>query len=326
MKSEIIRLLKSSRDFLSGQDLSRQLGVSRTAVWKIIKQLQSEGYRIEAVQNRGYRLVESGDVMTVPELKSCITGNLIGRDIICFEKTDSTNARAKHLAEEGAGEGTLVVAESQNAGKGRRGRRWTSPPGTGIWMSLILRPDIPPSKASMLTLVAALGVSEGIEKAAGIRAEIKWPNDLVINGKKICGILTEMSTELDSIQYVVVGIGINVNMEQFPEELSSTATSLCLESGQRLSRGQILGAVARSFEHYYSEFLGKKDLAFLQKPYEERLANLGRPVTVMDPADSYSGICRGIDREGELLVEREDGRLCRVLSGEVSVRGIYGYV
>ena len=144
MKSEIIRLLKTSDGYLSGQDLSQRLGVSRTAVWKVIKQLQSEGYKIEAVQNKGYRLVESGDVLTVPELKSCLTGELAGREVVCFDETDSTSTRAKHLAEEGACEGTLVVAERQNAGKGRRGRNWSSPPGTGIWMSLILRPDIPP--------------------------------------------------------------------------------------------------------------------------------------------------------------------------------------
>ncbi len=326
MKEEIVRLLKEREGYLSGQELCGSLGVSRTAVWKVIKQLQKEGYEIEAVRNRGYRLIESGDVMTEAEIKSCMGQGIIGRNVVYYEETDSTNIRAKHLAEAGYPEGTLAVAEKQNAGKGRRGRRWTSPEGTGIWMSLVLRPDIAPAQASMLTLVAALGVSEGIYEYARIPAQIKWPNDLVLNGRKICGILTEMWTELETIQYVVVGIGINVNMEEFPEELSKTATSLYLETGEKLKRAPLMGAVARAFERYYKIFQEKGDLSSLKEAYESRLANMNRQVTVMDPAGAYSGICRGIHRGGELLVEREDGQLCKVLSGEVSVRGIYGYV
>ncbi len=326
MKTEILRLLKECEDYLSGQELCTQLGVSRTAVWKVIKQLQGEGYKIEAVRNRGYRLVEGGDVITEAEIKSCMARENRGWRVVCYDETDSTNTRAKYLAEGGAGEGTLVVAETQNAGKGRRGRNWVSPPGTGIWMSLVLRPDIPPSKASMVTLAAALGVSEGVFQATRLSTQIKWPNDIVLNGKKICGILTEMSTELETIQYVVVGIGINVNMKEFPEELSKTATSLCLETGKTYKRAPVISAVADSFWHYYQAFLEAGDLSSLKEEYESRLVNINRRVTVLDPAGAYPGVCRGIDREGELLVEREDGQLHRVLSGEVSVRGICGYV
>lgn len=326
MKAEIIRLLKECDGYLSGQELCELLGVSRTAVWKVIKQLQKEGYEIEAVRNRGYRLVEGGDVMTEAEIKSCMDRACGSWNIVCYDETDSTNTRAKHLAEEGAGEGTLVVAERQNAGKGRRGRSWVSPSGTGIWMSLVLRPDIPPSKASMLTLVAALGVCEGIYRAIQVKTDIKWPNDIVLNKKKICGILTEMSTELDSIQYVVVGVGINVNIEAFPEELSQTATSLYLETKEKYKRAPIIGAVAAAFWHYYKAFLETGDLSGLKEDYESRLANMGRQVTVMASPEAYGGICRGIDKEGELLVERENGEICHVLSGEVSVRGVYGYV
>lgn len=326
MKAEIIKMLKVRDGYVSGQELCDQFGVSRTAVWKVIKQLQAEGYNIEAVRNKGYRLVEMTDVLTKAEIKSCISGKVIGSQVEYYDVTDSTNTRAKALAEEGAAHGTLVVAEQQNAGKGRRGRGWSSPPGTGIWMSMVLRPDILPAQASMLTLAAALGVSEGIRRATGMTPQIKWPNDLVLSRKKICGILTEMTTELDTIQYVVVGMGINVNMEEFPEEISKLASSLYLESGKKWKRGPLIGAMAQALEEYYEIFLHTKDFRLLREEYEKQLANLNRPVTVLAPGGSYDGICRGIDNEGELLVEREDKTICRVLSGEVSVRGIYGYV
>lgn len=326
MKAEIIKMLKAQEGYISGQELCDCFGVSRTAVWKIIKQLQAEGYEIEAVRNKGYRLVEMSDVLSEAEIKSCINSRHIGSRVVYYEETDSTNTRAKALAEDGAQDGTLVVAEKQNAGKGRRGRGWSSPPGTGIWMSMVLRPDILPSRASMLTLAVALGVSEGICRVTGIMPQIKWPNDLVLSSKKICGILTEMTTELDMIQYVVVGMGTNVNMEDFPEELSDRASSLYLETGRRWKRGPLIGAMAKALEEYYEKFLRTGDLSLLKEEYEKRLANLNRQVTVLAPKGSYDGICRGINEEGELLVEREDKTICHVLSGEVSVRGIYGYV
>ncbi len=326
MKTEVLKLLKEYDGYLSGQEICQRLGVSRTAVWKVIKQLQSEGYQIEAVRNRGYHLTASTDVLTEAEIRSCIKGELMGCRVVCYEETDSTNTRARALAEEGAPEGTMTVAERQNAGKGRRGRSWSSPPGSGIFMSLVLRPDIPPSQASMVTLAAAVAVARGIRQATGVQAMIKWPNDLVLSGKKICGILTEMTTELESIQYAVVGIGINVNTEEFPQELSGTATSLFLETGSRWKRGPLVGEVAMAFEDCYRLFLASKDLSLLKEEYEQHLSNLNRQVTVLDPAGSYGGICRGITNDGQLLVEQEDGKVRQVLSGEVSVRGIYGYV
>ena len=326
MKAEIIKMLKERDGYMSGQELCGRLGVSRTAVWKVIKQLQTEGYGIEAVRNKGYHLADMTDVLSEAEIRSCIEGGPVGSRVVYYEETDSTNTRAKALAEEGAEEGTLVVAERQNAGKGRRGRGWSSPPGSGIWMSMVLRPDIEPSHASMVTLVAALGVSEGIFQVTGIMPQIKWPNDLVLSGKKICGILTEMTTELDAVQYVVVGMGTNVNTTGFPEELEKKASSLYLESGKLWKRGPLIGAMARALGEYYEIFMDAKDLSPLKETYEKRLANLNRQVTVLAPKGSYGGICRGIDSQGELLVELEDGTVSRVISGEVSVRGIYGYV
>ena len=326
MKAEILKLLKATPDFVSGQQLCEGLGVSRTAVWKAIRQLEEEGYVIEAVRNKGYRLTSSPDVLTAPELKSVLTSRWLGGELTCLYETDSTNNQARRLAEEGAPEGTMVVADCQTAGKGRRGRNWASPHGAGIWMSFVLRPALAPVQASMLTLVAGMAVVSGIRQAVGLESMIKWPNDAVVGGKKICGILTEMSTEEDSIRHVVVGIGINVNTKDFPEELAPTATSLSLELGRPLKRAPVIAAVAEQFETYYGRFLEKGDMTEFMEEYNRMLANRDREVCVLDPAGTYRGTALGIDREGSLLVKKEDGSLASVISGEVSVRGIYGYV
>lgn len=326
MKTEVLKLLKERDEYVSGQEICDRLQVSRTAVWKIMKQLQSEGYEIQAVRNRGYRLLEVADVMTEAELRSSMDSVWTGGSLVYYEETDSTNTRAKKLAEEGAGDKTLVVTEHQTAGKGRRGRSWVAEKGSGIWMSLLLRPQISPSSASMLTLVAALAVAQGIEKISGLDTKIKWPNDIVCDGKKVCGILTEMSAELETIHYVIVGIGINVTMTNFPEELKEKASSLCLLTGKTISRSPIVAAVLQSFEDIYAKFLEAGDLSTLLEEYEQKLANKNCEVTVLDPSETYRGVCLGIDKTGELLVQLKDGTINRVVSGEVSVRGIYGYV
>lgn len=326
MKTEILRFLKGAQDYLSGQELCEQLGVSRTAVWKVIRQLQEEGYEIEAVRNRGYRLAESGDVFTEAELESVISTRVAGQNLVFLDMVDSTNTRAKQLAEAGAPDGTLVVAETQSSAKGRRGRSWMAPSGSGVWFSLLLRPKIAPEHASMLTLVAAMAVEKGIRDLAGIEGRIKWPNDIVIEGKKICGILTEMSADMDDVNHVVVGIGINANIREFPEELRDKATSLLLVSGQMVRRAALLNAVLLAWEEYYGKYLQTEDLSLLAAEYNTRLAGLGGMVRVLAPKREYTGISRGINHKGELLVEREDGTVTEVMSGEVSVRGIYGYV
>ena len=326
MKTEILTVLKEAPGFVSGQELCGRLGVSRTAVWKVIKQLVEEGYQIEAVRNKGYRLAEAADVITEAEIGSRLRSKWMGRHLVYFPETDSTNIQAKRLGEEGAPEGTLVVAERQTAGKGRRGRTWSSPSGTSIYMSFLLRPNIPPRCAPMVTLIAGLAGAKAVNQVTGLNARIKWPNDLVVNGKKICGILTEMSAEMEGIHYIVTGIGINVNQKEFPEEIRDKATSLLLEGGRRFNRSQLIAGVMEWFELYVERFLETKDLSFLKEDYEEMLANLNQEVQVLDPAGEYHGVCRGIDKDGQLLVERDDGSLSRVQSGEVSVRGIYGYV
>ncbi len=326
MKAEILKKLRETDGYLSGQQLSDFLGVSRTAVWKTIAQLREEGYQIEAVRNRGYRLLETADVLTEAECRSLLVGRWLGNPVSCFTETDSTNTQAKRLAEEGAPEGTLVVAESQTNGKGRRGRSWVSPPGEGLWFSLVLRPKVLPSLAPMLTLAAALAVSAGIEDVCGLSARIKWPNDIVLSGRKAAGILTELSAETTEIHYVVIGVGVNVNMADFPEEIRRTATSLFIESGTRFHRCDILAAILARMEQFYETFLDTRDLSILREEYMQRLANLGEEVVVLAPEGERRGVCEGIDEYGRLLVRGEDGSIEKVFSGEVSVRGIYGYI
>ncbi len=326
MKTEILRYLKEADGYISGQELCERFQVSRTAVWKVVRQLEAEGYEIEAVRNRGYRLKTAGDILSQAEILSSIRGSWAGREILYLDEVDSTNTAAKKAAENGAVHGTLVVSERQTGGKGRRGRAWDSPRGTGIFMTLILRPNMAPVHASMLTLVAALAVAGGIKECTGASSLIKWPNDIVMGGKKVCGILTEMSADPDCINYVAVGIGINVNREEFPEEIREVAASIFTETGKKTKRSLLISAVMAAFERYYEIFMKTTDMSGLLEEYNGKLANCGRTVRVLDPAGEYSGTAIGIDREGELLVEMEDTTVRRVLSGEVSVRGIYGYV
>ena len=326
MKKEILKRLKEAEGYVSGQELCQGLGVSRTAVWKAVRQLEEEGYQIQAVRNKGYRLGSDSDVLSEEELSQVICGEWAGKQLVVLKSVDSTNAEARRLAEQGAAHGTLVLAECQTAGKGRRGRSWESPEGSGIWMSLILRPEFEPIHASMLTLLAAMAVEEGIRRTSGLSCQIKWPNDIVLNGKKVCGILTEMSTEEDSIRYVVVGIGMNVNLESFPEDLRDKATSLLLESGKPIRRTELAAAVLSAWEACYGIFLKTLDFGSLMEEYNKRLVNRGRQVMVLTPGGSWQGDCLGINHEGELLVRKADGTVEAVMSGEVSVRGVYGYV
>ena len=250
----------------------------------------------------------------------------MGQKVVFFEQTDSTNVQADRLAKEGAVHGTLVVADMQSAGRGRRGRSWQQEPGTMAAMSLILRPDIAPDKASMLTLVAAHSTAAAIEKMTGLSAFIKWPNDIVVNQKKVVGILTEMCMSQGAMQHIVLGIGINVGTKQFPEELRETATSLYLETGKEIDRGRLIAAVMEQFETDYETFLQTEDLTGLLEDYNRHLINRGREVKILEPGREHTGISRGITETGELLVELADGSVEAVYAGEVSVRGIYGYV
>ena len=326
MKNEILRLLKTSDTYISGQQLCGYFKVSRTSVWKVMEQLKKEGYEIEAVRNRGYRLVSSPDVISEAEIKSLLGTEWAGRKVVYYDETDSTNNRAKDSGEKNGAHGTLFIADKQNAGKGRRGRAWESPSGKSIYMTILLRPQITPDKAPMLTLIMGLSVAEGIRKVSGAETEIKWPNDIVMNKKKVCGILTEMATEMEYVNYVVIGVGINVNQEYFSEGIKEIATSLYEETGTVYQRSELIAAVLERFEKNYEMFLETGDLSAVRKAYDSILVNSGQEVKVLEPGNEYRAVAEGINKNGELIVRLSDGRQKNIFAGEVSVRGIYGYV
>lgn len=325
MKSEILHILRNQEGYVSGQELCEKFGVSRTAVWKAVNQLKAEGYEIEAVTNKGYRIVAYPDVISAEEVRSLLDTRWAGQEIVYCPVIDSTNNKAKRMAEEGASHGTLVIADEQTGGRGRRGRSWKTPPGSAIAMTLILRPPLPPERASMITLVMGMAVASACRELLGIPESIKWPNDVVIDGKKICGILTEMSAEMDDIHYLVIGVGINVNIEEFPEEIRGVATSLSLKAGHSVNRASVICGCMKYFERYYETFLETGDLSGLKDAYNRMLVNMDTEVRVLEPGNEYCGISRGINEKGELLVEREDHTVEAVYAGEVSVRGVYGY-
>ena len=326
MKSEILRLLKESNTYISGQQLCEQFQVSRTAVWKVIDQLKKEGYQIEAVRNKGYRLIDSPDVMSKAEIESLMDTKWAGSNVVYYDEIDSTNNRAKEAGDNKAPQGTLFVADMQVAGKGRRGRVWQSPAGSSIYMTILLYPEISPLKAPQLTLVMAIAVAEGIKEVTGLDTKIKWPNDIVVNGRKICGILTEMSTEIDYINHVVIGAGINVNQDDFPEDIRKTASSLKMELGKQVKRSELIAAIMKSFEKDYEIFVKTEDLSGLQELYNSMLVNLDRDVKVLEPGNEYEAHALGINKTGELIVRTAEGEEKEIYAGEVSVRGLYGYV
>lgn len=335
MKAKILNILRNAKDYVSGQSLCDMLGVSRTAVWKNINQLKEEGYVIDAVSNKGYKISEYPDRISDTEIKSLLMSDNdelegIIKDVVYFEETDSTNNQAKKSAgseSKPAKHGTLFITECQTGGRGRRGRTWISPAGSGIWMSLVLRPDIEPSSASMLTIVAAMAMTKAIsENASKAECKIKWPNDIVLNRKKICGILTEMSAELEQIHYVVIGIGVNVNTTDFDDSIKEMASSIYLQTGRKIKRSEIVAAFSKSFEEYYNIFIEKGNLSGLKDAYNKMLINAGREVKITSAKDEFTGTATGIDDVGNLIVNKEDGSKVKVCAGEVSVRGLYGYV
>ena len=277
MKSKILKELKNADDYISGQQLCERLGVSRTAVWKHIKALRAEGYEIDSVTNKGYKLMMEPDLLTKEEVASCLHTKWLGKDLHCYETMDSTNLEIRRLAEAGAGHGIVAITEEQTMGKGRRGRSWLAEAGAGIAMSFLLKPQIEAQNSSMLTLVTALAVNEAICETTGIRAKIKWPNDIIVNGKKICGILTEMSLQMDEINYIVVGLGINVNIDHFPEDLSDKATSLQIEGGRKIKRAPLAAKVLECFEKYYDMFLKTEDLSMekYKNMYQDKVTLCG---------------------------------------------------
>ena len=275
-------------------------------------------------EKESYEEIVTGSIYNETTIADQIHTKWAGKTVHFARETDSTNLWIKRLAKEGASEGTLALAEFQSAGRGRLGRSWEVPEGTSVMMSILLRPKFEPQYAPTLTLVMGMAVAKAV-KSLGFDVSIKWPNDVVVSHKKICGILTEMGVRAGKIDYAVIGVGINVNIKEFPEEMADKATSLYLESGKEFDRSQIPGLVMEAFEKYYEKFAATCDLSGLKEEYESILANYNQPVRVL-AKEPYEGVARGITDGGELLVEKTDGTIVAVSAGEVSVRGLYSYV
>lgn len=318
-KADILKMLAAQGGgFVSGQELSEQLGLSRTAVWKHIHELCDAGYDIESVKKSGYRLKSKPNVLSDAEIQSGLETEKIGRIVHYVESVPSTQEVAHRLAGEGAAEGTIVVADEQTGGRGRLGRPWHSPKGSGIWTSLILRPHIPPQDAPQLTLLAAVAVVKGIHAATGLDCDIKWPNDILIHGKKLVGILTELQADPDQVRSVIVGMGINVNAteEVFPEELRDIATSLRIETGSEVNRAHVLQQILLQFEGLYGDYL-KEGFRFVKLLWESYALSLGKVLQARTLRGEISGRAVGLSDNGFLILEDEHGQRHEISSADI---------
>lgn len=306
--------------FLSGEEISNRLSISRTAVWKQINQLRELGYEFEAVSRKGYRLIYKPDSYNQEDILQHVKTTVFGRKIHLLESTFSTQMEAIQLAEEGADAGTLVIADMQTNGRGRLGRNWFSPAGKGIWMSLVLRPELPIRQMPQLTLLTGVAVCSAIRNVTGLTAGLKWPNDILIEGRKICGILLEAATEDNQVRYCIAGIGIDVNMSEqdYPEELRSIATSLKMEAGSSVSRSQLIGEVMNELEKRYIQY-EQEGFSLILKEWEALSASIGKQVRSVSLHDVIEGTAIGLDESGGLIVLTNEGRQTTIFSGEVEI-------
>jgi len=324
MKERILHLLKkSSPEFISGENICRQLGISRTAVWKHIQTLRASGYEIAALPHAGYQLLSVPDRLYPEEIHDGLETEFIGRKIYYYEHAISTNETARELADRGCPDGALVVAEEQSGGKGRLGRKWFSPYGKGIWFSIILYPPVNPSDAPLLTMLGAVAVARAIRKVVHVEAGIKWPNDVLLYGKKICGILSEMNAEIERIKYLIIGIGINVNVEDFPEELEDTVTSLKRYTGQPVKRTVLLQETLKEIEQLYTLWLQNGFQPILSY-WKEMCVMLNQVVRVNGINDIVEGWVEDVDEHGSLILRLGDGSLKSLVAGDVSLQRGFG--
>jgi len=318
-KEKILNILRLTKTgFRSGEELARKCGISRTMVWKHIKALESEGFGIEAVPSQGYRITSVPDILRLDDIRHGLKTRIMGKELHLSPRIESTNTLAMQMASRGALEGTVVIAESQTGGKGRLGRTWISPPGN-LYLSVILRPDIPLHKAPCITLMGAVSVAVAIRTACGVEAGIKWPNDILVAGKKVCGLLTEMSAEQDRIRHIVLGIGVDVNMDpgELPSEVRALATTLKAETGQMVDRAALLRQVLRDLDHWYHVFL-KQDAEVLDE-WKKLNMTIGNRITVSGAGETLEGLAQGIDLEGRLVVKLGDQSVRHVAAGDVTI-------
>jgi BirA family transcriptional regulator, biotin operon repressor / biotin---[acetyl-CoA-carboxylase] ligase len=321
LDTQILKALRSVGDgSVSGAELSQQLGVSRAAVWAHIEDLRALGYEIEASPHRGYRLLSAPDLLHADDLLARLgRTRVIGRDIRVFEKTTSTNDVIEKLARDGVKEGVVVFAESQTRGRGRLGRRWLSPSRKGLWFSVLLRPDLRPEETTRLTVASATAVRRAIEQHTGLKPEIKWPNDIHIGGKKVAGILTELSAELDRVKYVILGIGVDVNVAAADlPELRKVATSLQVELGHPVSRAELAVAILRELDSEYAR-LASGAFGAVADEWAAHCATLGHDIVIRTGNRQIRGRAEALGEEGALLLRTEHGHLERVTGGDVTI-------
>lgn len=322
MREKLIELLSQADDYISGQELSSQLGVSRQAIWKAINSLKAQGYVIDSITRKGYRLVSYPKHLNINAIKNHLNTELIGKKLIVLDSVASTNDYLKNLGLEGVESGTLVVAREQTKGKGRLGRVWQTSKDDGLACSFLLRPQLAPSEIVGITPLVGLAVCKALRDYTKLDCKIKWPNDIIIGNKKLVGILTELSADFFTVEYTVTGIGINVNNKHFQNEIAHKATSLFIQTGTQIDSNELLAVVIKYIEQ---EFLDN-NLRFNEKVIEEYTAlcaTIGRNVSFFRNSQQLSGVAEKIDSRGELVVRLEDGTECTVNSGEVTVQGIY---
>ena len=319
--AQILAALRAAGDgTISGAELSQRLGLTRAAIWARVEELRRLGYEIEASPHLGYRLLSTPDVLHADDLLTRLgKTKVIGRDIRVFQETTSTNDVAEKLARDGVKEGVVVFADSQTKGRGRLGRKWLSPPGKGLWFSVLLRPDLRPLEATQLTVTAATALRRGIHLQTGLSPEIKWPNDILVGGKKVAGILTELSAELDRVKHVILGIGVDVNLNasEFPPELRKLATSLKAELGRPVSRPELATAILRELDADYAR-LCAGEFAAVADEWEQHCTTLGRQVVIQIGDRRVRGRAEALDEEGPLLLRTEHGHIERIIGGDVT--------
>lgn len=318
-RETILSLFSQTPDrFVSGSRISEELGVSRTAVWKHICNLRQAGYQIDAVPSRGYQLQQSPDVLMPEAIQSGLESSVVGSRIICLDETDSTNLQACRLADDNAAEGLVVIADRQSSGKGRMGRKWESPGGVNLYASILLRPPVLPFEAPKLTFLSAVAVCRAIQYCTGLQPTVKWPNDVLLNGAKVAGLLNEMSSETDQVHYVVLGIGVNLNMrsEQFPDDLRYPATSLALASGVHVSRLDFTRALLRQIDSLYQVYLARGSAPILSA-WSELCDLTGKTVLVDCNEQQIEGVMTGLAEDGALLVRTKTGKMESVYAGDV---------
>ncbi len=322
MKDKILLALKEADGYLSGEQLSGRFGITRSAVWKHIVKLKEEGYCIHSMRNRGYRLESEPDILNQTSLRCALKGQWLGQNLITMKTVDSTNEEIKRLARQGAENGLVVAAEEQTAGKGRFSRTWSSEGNGGLYFSLLLRPELTPAEISSITLTAGYAVCLAIREYISLPAAIKWPNDVIIGRKKVCGMLTEMAAQSDKIDYIIIGIGVNVNNASFPEVIAKKATSLFLETGHTVNREEFFVCVLRHLEKALSHFMVSVSIEDIEE-FKQLCATMGREVTLERSGQLIKGKACDISPKGELIILTDEGEQLTVNSGEVTVQGIY---